>query len=100
MCLHVKTNHTNPPAIGYSIEHEIPVSLKNNLADILNNVLVAKKADVKKLKLNDSINFDISFNESGVVAFNVNIQLLMKSARVRGDSAFKYWKFCIHKKTD
>ena len=94
MCLHIKTDHNNPEGIGYCIVDTLPLSLKSNIISILNRTLITDKK-VNRMKLNDSLNFDVGDN----TIFNVNLQLLMKSGRVRGDSAFKYWKFCIHKKT-
>jgi hypothetical protein len=96
MCLHIKTDHNNSEGIGYCIVDSLPLSLKSNLVSILNNTLTTDMK-VKRMKLNDSLNFDVGWDATG--RMNVNLQLLMKSGRVRGDSAFKYWKFCIHKKT-
>jgi len=98
MCLKVRTDHSNPDGIGCGFEYDptLTDSLRNNLAIILSNTLTTD-TKVKRMKLNDSLNFDVGGNTTGT--FNVNLQLLMKSGRVRGNSAVKYWKFCIHKKT-
>ena len=104
MCLNVRTNHTNPDGIGYGFEYDptLTDSLRNDLANILSKTLTTMKLPVKKMNLNDSMNFDVGENtvsENTIGPFNVNLQLLMKSKKVRGDSAFRYWKFCIQKKT-
>ena len=102
MCLNFRTSYTTSYAIGFEIDPNLTDRVKNGLSVIIKKLLTTYKTQVKNIMgLNSSINFDMTDN-SKTMAYNVNLQLLMKSKRVPGSNnvEHRYWKLCIHKKFD